>query len=805
MGLTLPLRTAVVTAACLGGPATAGTLRIPDAGTSDIGTGVKAMASIAEGRYVAIIENGADSLYVIDTVSRDQRSAATCGSSTISAVTGDGTERIYVGCKDGTLLAWDIDANGLTQVGDALELRDGEVVALEVHRELLYAFVAEDSGSYSWLTVDIGGEPSISNSTDNRIQSIGAVRRALSGDLGMVVTTANGVERIDQQGALQVGTAQGYDDAITAGTNFIVTGDDGKLYQYSGTTTAGISVVSASGVNDNATALGVIDSRIVVGTSDQELRFYDRSSAGTPSDLHRTLTPPGSGSFGDPVDIIEGEGVSVAGTSLGHLWYVTDGPWVEVEDPDPVISGVTGTEFQLTFTSDLDGTARVRLNGSSDSNGTDISGALDVTADESVTLDLAMDGDYIEGANELRVVVTDSDGDVGRDILTVTRDDPPGAVTFTEASANNREDKRVALGNQRLGIEFRLLEDPDIESYVVFFSDEEFTAADWEDCGDTRCGPKYTNKAGARSPIVINEWSGSTHQVDLEPLVNYRRYWIAVRAYDEGGKEGPMSDILSGVPEPGLGPAELAGEQGGIQCGTGVGAGVFGLLVGLGAVVSRRRRGALAAGAGVAAAMLFAPVAQAKDPDAVDNRKGQLEFRYGFFTMEDPNITRVMGDSKNEVLWLEVGPHIIPQVEINAGLGWFQEIGNPVLSGGGRSDDNVMLTALPVNLSLGLRGDFVKHQLVVPAVGASLEAWPWKQEPYGSGTISGMKTGWSWNAGLQLLLDRMDPSAASKLRVRTGIDDTYLTFSYRSQQVGDPDEGLYYSGSVAALGLKFDY
>ena len=802
----LPIRTLVMVGlvgAAL--PAAGGTLRIPEQGIADIGTAVKAMTSIAEGRYVVVVENGADSMYVIDTVSRDQDAVAPCASSSITAVAGDGTERIYVGCKNGSLTSWDVDPNGLTEVGDPLSLGGGEVMALEVHRDKLYAFLSEEAGSASWLTVDIDGAPVLGGATDNRIQSIGAVRRAVSGTGGLVITTANGVERLDPQGALQVGLEQGYDDAVSAGTSFILTSDNGQLYLYTGNATGGITVVSAPGIDNNASSLGVIDSRLVVGTTDQQLRFYNRSSSGTPSELFAAISPPGSGAFGDPVDIVEGEGVSVAGTTQGFLWYVTDGPWVEIEDPDAAIAGVSGTEFQLSFTSDTDGTARVRLNGSSDNTGADISGTIDVTADEPVTLDLAMDEAYSEGANELRVVVTDSDGDAGRDILTVTRDDPPGAVRFTNISANNSDDKRVALGNQRLSVEWRLLDDPDIESYVVFFSNEEFTAADWEDCEDTRCGPKYTSKAGASSPIVINEWSGSTHQVDLEPLVNYQRYWIAVRAYDEGGKEGPMSDILSGVPEPGLGPAELAGEQGGLQCGTGAGAGLFGLFLGLGAAVSRRRRLGMAAGAGCAAAMLFAPVAEAKDPDAADHRKGHLEFRYGFFTLDDPNINRVMGESKNEVLWLEVGPHIIPQVEINAGLGWFQEIGNPVLSGGGRSDDNVMITALPVNLSLGLRGDFMKHQPVVPSVGVSMEAWPWRQEPYGSGSLSGVKTGWSWNAGLELLLDRMDPSAASKLRVRTGIDDTYLTVSYRSQEVGDPNEGLYYSGTVIGLGLKFDY
>jgi len=211
-------------------------------------------------------------------------------------------------------------------------------------------------------------------------------------------------------------------------------------------------------------------------------------------------------------------------------------------------------------------------------------------------------------------------------------------------------------------------------------------------------------------------------------------------------------------------------------------------------------------GAGLAAALVVGGTADAKDPDAADTRKGNFQFRYGFFTVEDPHITEVMGDSGNELLWMEFGPHIIPQVELTAGVGWFQEIGNPTLRSGGKSDDNVELTALPVNVSLNLRGDFWKHQPIVPAVGASIEAWPWKQDPYyGAGTLGGTKTGWSWNAGIQILLDRIDPRAASKLRVRSGIDDTYLTVTYRDQTIGENGSGLIYSGQVIGIGLKLDY
>jgi hypothetical protein len=45
----------------------------------------------------------------------------------------------------------------------------------------------------------------------------------------------------------------------------------------------------------------------------------------------------------------------------------------------------------------------------------------------------------------------------------------------------------------------------------------------------------------------------------------------------------------------------------------------------------------------------------------------------------------------------------------------------------------------------------------------------------------------------------------SALRVRSGIDDTYFTLTYRDQTIGDPKNGLYYSGQVVGLGLKLDY
>ncbi len=812
----------VVGGAARPAPAVAGSLRIPDSGTANLGTSILEMASVGDGRYVASIVGGGDATVLIDTASQASTAVTACGSATTTAIAGGSDSRLYVGCSDGSLLAYDVDRNGLTQVGTTLDLGAGEVTALAIHNSLLYAFVQLDQGQAQYQTVDVSGTPKVSSTGDTRIQSIGEVRRAVSSTNGLLVTTAMGVERLAPSGAL-LGSTQGYTDALVAGTQFIVVGDDGKLWQYNGSTTSALPVFSLSGIDSNASALGTLGSYSVVGTTNQELRLYTVSSTGLPSTFDRTLRPPSSAAFGDPIDFIEGQGFSVAGTSEGFLWFVTDGPWVEVADPDVEVSGGSGTAFSITFSSDTAGTAEVLLNGSSDTTGTVLVADLAVTADTPQTLDFTLDDRFAEGVNELRVVVQDAAGDRGRDIAYATLDDPPGQVSFNRVSEND-DHPYVAVGNERLSVSFDALPDPDIAHYVLFFSTTEFSRDQFASCDAVDsgadsgmltpavataagyCGPEFENDKGAVSPIVLSVTGNSAYTVDLESLDNGTEYWIAVRAYDEGGKEGAMSVVLNGTPQYGVGPAELSGEQGGIQCGAGASAGWLGVALASLALVGRRRRTWMVAPAAAMALVVAAP-AHAKDPDvARSERKGNFQFRYGLFDMDDPNINKVMGDTPNEVLWLEVGPHLLPQVEVTAGMGWFQEIGNAVLSSGGTSDDNVMITALPFNLNLNLRADFAKNQVIVPAVGASFEVWPWKQEPYrGSSKISGMKTGWSWNAGVQLLLDRVDPRAASKLRVRTGIEDTYLTISYRAQEIGNASEGLVYSGSVIGFGLKLDY
>jgi MYXO-CTERM domain-containing protein len=319
--------------------------------------------------------------------------------------------------------------------------------------------------------------------------------------------------------------------------------------------------------------------------------------------------------------------------------------------------------------------------------------------------------------------------------------------------------------------------------------------------------------------VVVDAAPGEGATVSLYPLTNGQTYYIAVRAIDAGGLEGPMSEVVEAVPVESFGAAALAGEDGGCASAAGPRAGWLVALGGVGLLVARRRRlvAAVALGVGVGAGGMAeaAPKAAAGASGApvglVDpaDRHGTVALRLGRLDVQDPNINKVAEQAGKEVLWLDVGPRITRYGELTAGLGWFQELGYLVDENGAPTADRQMLTALPMSLNAGLRLDFVDEQPIVPFGGAGLDMWAWRENWQGPGDtkmsqrIGGWKTGWHWQVGGAFLLDRLDRSRASRLQARSGIDDTWATVEYREQEVGA--EGLVFSGSWVGFGLRVDY
>ncbi len=767
---------------------------------------------VDDGRWVAarVVDTG--EVAILDTWSWSITALDPCGSSRATAVGGRANaSRIFVGCSDATVRIVDPTSSGAFDVSTSPASLPGAVTGIAANDTSIFVFTGAADGGGAVAVTTLTAATGADSGTTFGFSLPYTLEDVAANDFAVMATAGEGTwsgASVGGTGLTSFGFPAGdYTDIIAISDNEFIAaaGSSGLAYMLWG---ASNSSLLASSALSRAVAVGYYQGDMLVGDAgaDQLVRL-SLDSGGLPTSTRvGTIEPPDDAPAAeDPVEIIDLDEHSVVATDGGTFWIVTDTPWVEASEPS-VAGGTIGTEFSFTFTSTSAGSYVVRRGGTSNTSGTQLS-AGEIADDETVELTYEIGDDYTEGRNAIRVVVTDADDStVGHDTIYVANDEPPGAVRL-----KNKSLREVA---KTLVLSFTGLSADDIDHYLVFISDEPFARADWTDCeGSTSspCGPtEFAEPGGPSSPVRVSAGTpGEAVELELSPLTNGQTYYIAVRAYDASGLEGEMSKVISGTPVVGLGPAALAGESGGWGCATASASGALGFgwmalgAIGLGMAARRRRYGAGLFVVGLAAS---AGPAHATETYDEPRQRANAELRYGFFNPADPNLVRVMGESGHSVLWLEAGPHLIKQIEIKGGIGWYQEVDHAISASGSRTDDFAMVTSLPLSLTGTLRLDFFKNQPIVPYGGAGLQVWPWKETFSVAETkTNGGKVGWHWNAGGQILLDAFDRGAASKLQARSGIDNTWLVIDYRDQTIGEDAGGLTFSGTVLGIGLKLDY
>lgn len=773
------------------------------------GSNIDDVVAVDSGHWIAGRVASSGEVAVLDGWSWELTVLDPCGSASATAVGGrPGGSRIFVGCSDATVRILDPTSTGDFDVSTASVSLSGAVTGIAANDSNVFVFTGAQSAGGAVAVATLTPATGAETGTVMGFSLPAALEDVAANEVAVMATAGTGTwsgSSIGGAGLTSFGFPAGdYTDVIAVSDNefMAAAGDAGLAYLVWGATGGSVRAGSALG---RARALGwYLGTPIVSDSSANELVLLDLDSDGLPTGTRLgTIDPPDDAAGEDAVEFADLDDHTVAVTDGGSFWVITDAPWVEASAPS-VAGGTIGTEFSFSFVSDRDGSYQIRRGADTNTSGSQLAEG-DVAAGETVELAFTIEDSWDEGRNPLRIVVRDADdSSIGHDTVYVTNDEPPGAVTLRRSSVREVDSSLV--------VQFKGLTADDIDHYKIFLSDEPFSRADWADCAGSStspCGPTdFAEEDGPSSPVRVDAGDpGETVEVDLSPLTNGQTYHIAVRAYDASGLEGSMSNVISGTPVVGLGPASLAGETGGWGCaasgaaGSGLALGLFGLLGALG----RRRRGALM-GAGLVGLGLFSSAAEATETYDEPKRRGTAEFRYGFYEPADPNLTAVMGESNHDVLWLEAGPHIIKQFELKVGLGWYQEVDQALSPTGGRTDDFAMVTALPLSASGTLRLDFFKDQPIVPYAGAGVQMWPWKETFSVSGAkTNGGKFGWHWNAGGQILLDAFDRGAASKLQARTGIDNTWLVVDFRDQTIGENVDGLTFSGTILGIGLKLDY
>ncbi|MFC1524069.1 MXAN_2562 family outer membrane beta-barrel protein [Thermodesulfobacteriota bacterium] len=154
---------------------------------------------------------------------------------------------------------------------------------------------------------------------------------------------------------------------------------------------------------------------------------------------------------------------------------------------------------------------------------------------------------------------------------------------------------------------------------------------------------------------------------------------------------------------------------------------------------------------------------------------------------------------------IEIGRKFFRQFGVVLGVSSTHSEAQAKTKTGRTSNDKVDTRLVPIDLSCVYRLDLVDDQIVVPYIAAGI-THTFYQIQLNDDERSGDQTGYHVKGGIQLLLDRFDPSAAVDVEENWGLKNTYLFLEYYYSQVDDFGSESNDLGSKGiALGVIFEF
>lgn len=840
----------LITATATAGPPTSqvATLSVP-------GSALEAGSVDSDGDLFVFV--GGDEVFMLDVSTWTLLGGSTCGVTSAVVVDDAPVDKIWVGCDNGEIRVFVIedgelfvltdgggdliiDSGGATPITDPVsglyfaDSEFGEPTVYAIYDSepstQMVAFNAEDFSAGNPITYLQGGVVAGAISDQALFVAHGGARVSAT-------RIPNGTPLFQQAFSdIEV------DDVVAGGGTGLLAmlmerGDLGQVVRYDSLTQAlgpvladapGLQGVGLSVDPDEPWGLLAFEDRVDVVDA-----FGGLVTSGDALD---------SLSFsGTARDIVVGPaGYTAVGMTGGEVSVLTDRPWLSV--PVATVGGVEvfavneGDEVVIESVSDQAGDWTVELGGDWDQPGSGAELAAGTLSEPGPIAATITASDWGEGANTLFVRIDAASG-TGHAGVVLDVDFAPGTVALANSN--------LAFEDKRLTLTFDALAVDDIDRYTAYLSDAPFTAADYPTGGPEFDGGGGEDEATVEAPVVITEFTaGSSISVEFSPLTNEQTYYLAVRATDGGGLEGPMSAVIEGRPRPTNTAGDLAGERGGMDCDSSGGLAAWPLAM-VGLLGLRRRRWALVAAGLVAVGTLMPAVATAQDEPAPEadeypeseeprfpvddsNRDltpawGQVEVRYGLYRGVDESIESVYGNGPPEdgadgdrarssanALMVEFGPQIYRVVEVDFGAGLMSRNGFTLDDEGKVSGTPARLMVVPLSVSITPRLHIFDEQPVVPFASLGADMWVFRERK-GAGDaddkelLNGSKFGWHWEAGLNVLLDVFDRRRASLLEAQSGINDSWVTLSYRRQSVPSTDTGFDFSGDTFEVGLKLDF
>ncbi len=174
------------------------------------------------------------------------------------------------------------------------------------------------------------------------------------------------------------------------------------------------------------------------------------------------------------------------------------------------------------------------------------------------------------------------------------------------------------------------------------------------------------------------------------------------------------------------------------------------------------------------------PAVAFADTAALETPHWSLEVKGGYFYPEIDNWRDFYGQDRTGQYAVSLAYKLLRQAEAGIEVGYIRDQGagyaplNSQLQGTPVISGRVQYELAPVNVFLLLRGVFMEEQWLVPYVGGGFTKMLYRESVEGQGATRGSVNGYHGRAGLQLLLDELDRSAANNMFLDYGVYHTYL-------------------------------
>lgn len=759
------------------------------------GTEIKELVVNTTGDRIAMLESNTGQIYFMSEADWDIEIVDVC-SGTAGGLAFDSTGLLYVGCDGEGILSVD-PMNDYAISAEAIRVDTEGFLSSAMYNDNLYVVAENPSGGnprVHMIDLTAGEESATNYPTTLSYSSMSDMEQV--GNYIVISHGGSSISKLDPNS----GSITRKQDGPTMGTLGDVLMEENASNALLSAGTAGLMRFLFASNDTQLAATGAdLDDVSALIANDPLLWVADSGSDSLKALSYTSGSATPGTTIEDEVDLgwdktvqemaILGDNL-IVGAEDGAVSIIGSGPWVESSSASPAAIS-TNEQFSFSFTSSIAGDFEVRLNASSDSSGTVISsGSVDAGTDLSLTLQSS--DAYKEGSNGLRIVV-DSDEGTGHDTVYVTVDTPPSTPSFSKSD--------LGFGDQTIIISFDGISDEDLSHYIVYLSKEEFTVEDYP-----TGGPSF--KKISESERTVTTEPSENVSLTLTGLENDVLYYVAVRAYDQGGMESEMSSVLSVTPKETLSAAELSGDSGGF-CGISTNAGIFGLGVSM-LLIGLRRKEWLAGLALLVFPQVGSATSQMADTKTDEKPPKVRQFtdvRYGPIEFQSQTINAVFTASNHQVLYIDSGYSFRDILGVSFGLGLVRERGYLLASDLSASTEGDMLNVIPLNLSVLIRGDLFKEQILVPYASAGGDYWLWQEKWGETGakeSIGGGKSGYHYAVGGQLLLDPFDRASASLMEVKRGVRDTYISVEYRKQEFLT-SEGLNFDSDSVSFGFRFNY